>query len=81
MRKLFGGVHKFHCDNRPSLRSTNHFWSVGKIPEIVELLERKEICTKQEVHDMVPELRNWHAALNGKIIVPGPLPSNKRNNS
>jgi hypothetical protein len=44
---------------------------------IVELLERKGICTKQEVHDMVTELRKRHEKLNGKIIVPGPPPNTK----
>jgi hypothetical protein len=42
---------------------------------IVELLERKGICTKQEVHDMVAELRNRHAEWNGQIIIPGPPPN------
>lgn len=44
---------------------------------IVELLERKGLCTKQEVHDMVSELRARHAELNGKVIVPGP-PANTK---
>ena len=44
---------------------------------IVELLERKGICAKQEVHDMVSELRKRHAELNGKVIVPGPSPNTK----
>ncbi len=44
---------------------------------IVELLERKGICTKQEVHDMVSDLRKRHAELNGKVIVPGPPPNTK----
>ena len=35
---------------------------------LVELLER----TKQEVHDLIAELRARHAELNGKVIVPGP---------
>ena len=34
----------------------------------MELLER----TKQEVHDLIAELRARHAELNGKVIVPGP---------
>ncbi len=44
---------------------------------IVELLERKGLCTKQEVHDMVAELRKRHGELNGKVIVPGPPPNTK----
>ena len=44
---------------------------------LVELLERKGICTKQEVHDMITELRRRHAELNGKVIVPGPPPNTK----
>ena len=44
---------------------------------VVELLERKGICTKQEVHDMITELRRRHAELNGKVIVPGPPPNTK----
>ncbi len=44
---------------------------------IVELLERKGLCTKQEVHDMVAELRTRHGELNGKIIVPRPPPNTK----
>ena len=33
---------------------------------IVELLQSKGLCSKQEVHDMVSELRTRHAELNGK---------------
>lgn len=44
---------------------------------LVELLERKGVCTKQEVHDMIAELRKRHAELNGKVIVPG-LPANTK---
>ena len=40
---------------------------------LVELLER----TKQEVHNLIAELRARHAELNGKVIVPGP-PTNTR---
>lgn len=43
----------------------------------VELLERKGLCTKQEVHDMVSELRTRHAELHGKVMVPGP-PANTK---
>ena len=39
---------------------------------LVELLERKGLCTKQEVHDLIAELRTRHAERNGKVIVPGP---------
>lgn len=44
---------------------------------LVELLERKGFCTKQEVHDLIAELRVRHAELNGKVIVPGP-PANTK---
>lgn len=44
---------------------------------VVELLERKGVCTKQDVHDMIAELRQRHVELNGKGIVPGP-PSNTK---
>lgn len=44
---------------------------------LVELLERKEVCTKQDVHDMIAELRKRHTELNGKVIVPG-LPANTK---
>src|SRR5688500_15604549 len=44
---------------------------------LVELLERKGLCTKQEVHDLIVELRTRHAELNGKVIVPGPSASTK----
>jgi len=44
---------------------------------LVELLERKGLCTKQEVHDVIAELRIRHAELNGKVIVPG-LPANTK---
>ena len=44
---------------------------------IVELLERKGLCTKQEVHDMVSELRKRHAELKEKVIVPGPQANTK----
>lgn len=44
---------------------------------LVELLERRGICTKQDVHDMIAELRRRHAELNGKVIVPGPPPNTK----
>lgn len=40
---------------------------------IVELLQSKGLCSKQEVHDMVSELRTRHAELKGKVIVPGTL--------
>ncbi len=40
---------------------------------LVELLER----TKQEVHDLIAELRARPAELNGKVSVPGP-PTNTR---
>lgn len=43
----------------------------------VELLERKGVCTKHEVHDMITELRMRHAELNGKVIVPR-LPANTK---
>jgi len=41
------------------------------IEALVELLERKGLCTKQEVHDLIAELRLRHGELNGKVIVPG----------
>lgn len=44
---------------------------------LVELLERKGLCTKQEVHDLIAELRARHAELNGKVILPG-LPANTK---
>ena len=44
---------------------------------LVELLERKGLCTKQEVHDLIAELRTRHAELNGTVIVPGP-PANTK---
>ena len=44
---------------------------------LVELLERKGICSKQEVHDLIAELRTRHAELNGNVIVPGP-PANTK---
>jgi hypothetical protein len=48
---------------------------------IVELLERKGLWTKQEVHDMVSELRKRHGELNGKIIVPEAPANTKEENS
>jgi len=39
---------------------------------LVELFERKGLCTKQEVHELIAELRARHSELNGKVIVPGP---------
>jgi hypothetical protein len=44
---------------------------------LVELFERKALCTKQEVHDLIAELRARHAELNGKVILPG-LPANTK---
>ena len=44
---------------------------------LVELLDRKGLCTKQEVHDVIAELRTRHAELNGNVIVPGP-PTNTK---
>jgi hypothetical protein len=44
---------------------------------LVELLERKGLCTKQEVHDLIAELRTRHAERNGKVIVPGPSANTK----
>ncbi len=44
---------------------------------LVELLERKGLCTKQEVHDLISELRTRHGELNGKVIVPE-LPANTK---
>lgn len=44
---------------------------------LVELLERKGLCSKQEVHDLISELRTRHGELNGKVIVPG-LPANTK---
>ena len=37
---------------------------------IVELIERKGICTKQEVHDMVSELRKRHGDLSAGSSLP-----------
>ena len=47
------------------------------IEALVELLERKRLCTKQEVHDLITELRIRHQELNGKVIVPVP-PANTK---
>lgn len=44
---------------------------------LVELLERRGICIKQDVQDMIAELRGRHAELNGKVTVPGPPPNTK----
>lgn len=44
---------------------------------LVEILERRGVCTKQDVHDMITELRQRHAELNGKVIVPGPPPNTR----
>lgn len=41
------------------------------IEALVELLERKGLCIKQEVHDLIAELRLRHGELSGKVIVPG----------
>lgn len=47
------------------------------IEALVEVLERKGLCTKQEVHDSITELRTRHAELHGKVIVPAP-PTNTK---
>lgn len=37
----------------------------------MELLERKGLCTKQELYDIIEELRSRHlAALQDKILLP-----------
>ncbi|HET8580764.1 MAG TPA: hypothetical protein VFL31_07175 [Nitrospiraceae bacterium] len=45
--------------------------TMWEITAIVELLERKGLCTKQELYDIIEDLRARNpAALQGKILVP-----------
>jgi len=45
--------------------------NVWEIAAIVELLERKGLCTIQELYDIIEELRTRNpAVLKGKILVP-----------
>src|SRR5947209_76093 len=45
--------------------------NMWEIAAIVELLERKGRCNKQELYDIIEELRTRNpAALQGKILVP-----------
>jgi len=42
-----------------------------EIAAIVEVLERKGLCTKQDLYDIIEELRTRNPdALQGKILVP-----------
>jgi hypothetical protein len=62
---------------RPSRQKKVSLRMCERWEALVELLERKGLCTKQEVHDLIAELRTRHAELNGKVIVPG-TPTNTK---
>ena len=60
-------------DNRPKRDSmsleeatVSNMWEIAAI---VEILERKGLCTKQELYDIIEEIRARNpAALQGKVL-------------
>lgn len=47
--------------------------SAWEVAALVELLERNGLCTKQDLYDIIEELRHRNpAALRGKVLVPDP---------